>query len=379
MRPATRLLLSPLLLAGCLEADKPTDLGEPWTGDSDFTAAASDGSVPDHFGTPAVDALDNTPTDNALTDAGATLGRALFYDPRLSANETVSCASCHQQAAAFADPEALSVGFEGGTTGRHGMPLVNVRWYAPGRMFWDERAQTLEEQVLLPIQDEVEMGMTLDGLVATVAAVDAYGPLLTDAFGDPEVTDGRIAAALAQFVRALVSTDAPYDQGLTAAGGDPRRAFPSFTDDENDGKELFFGRAGCAVCHLGGGGPGGQAAVFYLDGPANNGLDATTVDAGVGDVTGRPQDDASFKSPSLRNIAESGPYMHDGRFDTLAEVVDHYRSGVQPHPNLDPRLARGGAEGLTDREAAQLVAFLETLSDPGFLADDRYADPWGLE
>lgn len=366
--------LIPLVGLGCVDTGKPADLGAPWTGDSDFVAASDD--LPAHF--VGLSEVDNTPPDNRLTDAGATLGRALFYDPRLSANGTVSCASCHQQAAAFADPEVLSVGFDGGLTARHGMPLVNVRWYAPGTMFWDERAETLEEQVLLPIQDEVEMGISVPMLVWTVSAIPAYEDLFIEAFGDATVTEDRIAAALAQFVRALVSADSPYDSGLAATEGRARRDFPAFTDDENAGKALFFDDAGCASCHTSVG-SAGQAALFYMDRPLNNGLDAATLDPGVAAVSGRQRDEGVFKSPSLRNIAVTGPYMHDGRFDTLAEVVDHYRSGVASHPNLAARLTPNGAEGLSDREAEQLVAFLETLTDEGFLTDPRFADPWDLD
>lgn len=372
------IALLPLSSVACVESEKLVDLGDPWTGDSDFETDVDPASLPAHFLDAGVVALDNTPAGNEVTDAGATLGRALFYDPRLSANQTVSCASCHQQEAAFADPEVLSLGFDGGRTARHGMPLVNVRWYEPGSMFWDERADTLEEQVLMPIQDAVEMGLTLDELEERVAAVDAYAPLFDDAFGESTVREDLIADALAQFVRTLVSTASPYDDGLVAVGGDVQRDFPAFSRDENAGKDLFFGRAGCAACHTSVGAQR-QAAVFYVDGAVNNGLDVVSDDPGLGAVSGRPGDDGAFKSPSLRNVAETGPYMHDGRFATLDEVVDHYRSGVQPHPNLDRRLDRNGAVSLTDSEAAQLVAFMETLSDQDFLTDARFSDPWLVE
>ncbi len=378
MRRTCRLALPVLLLAGCIDLDKPSDFGEAWTGDSDFSEAVAGENMPAHFDDPVMAGLDNTPSDNPFTDEGATLGRALFYDPRLSANETVSCASCHQQQFAFSDPEVLSVGFDGGHTGRHGMPLVNVRWYAPGAMFWDERADTLEEQVLMPIQDEVEMGLTLTELVETVEAIDAYRPLFLEAYGDEMVSSERISNALAQFVRALVSTSSPYDDGLEAAR-DVRREFSNLSADENAGKDIFFGAGGCAACHTSGGGPGNQTAVFYIDRAVNNGLDAVTTDAGVGGVTGRARDEGLFKSPSLRNVAVTGPYMHDGRFDTLEEVVDHYRFSVQPHPNLDPRLGRNGARNMSDREADQLVAFLETLTDDDFLTDARYNNPWDVQ
>lgn len=161
----------------------------------------------------AVTDNDNTPADNPITDAGATLGRVLFYERKLSANETVACATCHQQEFAFTDPLALSVGFEGGTTRRRSMSLINARFYESGKFFWDERADTLEDQVLEPIQDHVEMGLTLEELVTVVESQDYYPDLFTDAFGDSEVTTDRISRALAQFVRSIVSYRSKYDEG----------------------------------------------------------------------------------------------------------------------------------------------------------------------
>lgn len=342
-------------------------------------------TLPAHFQTAFVRGLDNTPGDNGITDDGATLGRVLFYDTTLSANDTVACASCHDQSTAFTDPARFSTGFDGGLTGRNSMPVMEARFYRNGRFFWDERAATLEEQVLLPIQNEVEMGLTLDELVERVAGRPYYGYLFEQAFGDPDVTSERIALALAQFSRAIVSYRSRYDVGLAEAG-DIALPFPSFTAEENLGKDLFLGRGGCAVCHLEAGPPGPgprpNQAIFLIDIPTNNGLDATTNvdDNGRGDVTDLPQDAGRFKSPSLRNVALGAPYMHDGRFSTLEQVVRHYSTGVQAHPNLDPRLrAPGGAPrrlDLTDDEVAALVAFLETLTDEALLVDERFADPF---
>lgn len=266
--------------------------------------------------------------------------------------------------------------------------MTDARFYARGRFFWDERAATLEDQVLMPIQNEVEMGLTLDELVARVDAEPYYGPLFARAFGDEEITSERIARALAQFSRSLVSYRSRYDQGLAAAG-DVAARFPGSTNEEELGKQLFLGRAGCAGCHLFNGppqpGPLGNQAVFFVDRPVSNGLDATTAvaDNGVGDQSGLATDDGRFKSPSLRNIAVTAPYMHDGRLATLADVVDHYRRGVQPHPNLDPRLRLpGGAPrnvALTDVEARALVAFMETLTDDALLADPWFSDPFRAE
>lgn len=345
---------------------------------------------PEHFDADVVAALDNTPGDNPTTNLGATLGRVLFYDVNLSANRTVACATCHLQSEGFSDPVAFSEGFEGGLTGRNSMGLANSALYGRGRAFWDERAATFEAQALLPIQDPIEMGLTLEETVARVEAEAYYPRLFADAFGDEAVTALRIGRALAQFVRSIASTSTAFDEGL-ARVGDVRDDFPNFTERENRGKGLFFSpRGNCAVCHVddpgaGGGppgmGPGGRAneAVFFMNRARNNGLDAVTTDRGLGEVTGNPQDDGKFKSPSLRNIALTAPYMHDGRLETLEEVIEHYDSGVQDHPNLDGRLRDDGEPQrleLSEGEKAALVAFLETLTDGPLLADPRFADPF---
>ncbi|MEM6785147.1 MAG: cytochrome c peroxidase, partial [Bacteroidota bacterium] len=322
-------------------------------------------ALPQHLSAPPVQNTDNTPATNPITDAGATLGRVLFYDTRLSANQTVSCATCHRQADGFSDPEILSVGFQGGQTGRHSMTLAFARFYDNGHFFWDERAATLEDQVLMPIQDDVEMGMTLGDVRVRLEATDFYAGLFVDAFGTPEITDERMSRALAQFVRSMVAPASKFDEGRAAQPqGPPGDPLDNFTAEENLGLELFYGRARCSACHRG----DLQVAVEAL----NNGLDAVTVDEGAGN--GR------FKTGSLRNIAVTAPYMHDGRFATLEQVVDHYDRGVQAHPNLSPPLVRGNGQplrlNLIAEERAALVAFLRTLTDESFLVDERWSDPF---
>lgn len=337
-------------------------------------------NLPAHFLTPAVTDSHNAPPNNPVTDAGATLGRVLFFDTNLSANGSVSCSSCHDQSLGFSDEAQLSEGFEGGLTGRHSMSLANAAYYAPGRFFWDERAETLEEQVLLPIQDEVEMGLTLDGLVQVVAEQPYYPELFRRSFGDSEITTERIAFALAQYVRAMVSYRSAFDAGL-AQSGSVMTPFPNYSPQQDLGRQLFFGPGGnCGVCHMPAmgpppppGAPLPNQAIFMLTAPANNGLDAAT-DADQGAGQGR------FKSPSLRNIELTGPYMHDGRLPTLAAVVDHYDSGVQPHPNLDQRLV--GPDNMPQRlnlqpnERDALVEFLRTLTDDDLVSDPKFADPF---
>ncbi len=324
--------------------------------------------LPRHFSQAAPNAgspigADNTPVSNITTNAGATLGRVLFYDRRLSVNDRVSCSSCHQQQFAFSDTARLSRGFAGGATGRHSMGLTNARFYANRRFFWDERAASLEAQVLQPIQDGTEMGMTLPNMVSKLSATTYYPALFNAAFGSADITSDRVALALSQFVRSLVSVNSRFDRAF-GANGVPN--FPAtFTAQELDGQNLFNGRAGCARCH------GTNAHIG--DDSHNTGLDATITDVGAGN--GR------FKSPSLRNIAVRAPYMHDGRFQTLDQVIAFYDSGVQNNPGLDNRLRTPGGQplrlNLSQAERASLVAFLGTLTDGAFLTDVKYSNPFG--
>ena len=332
--------------------------------------AYADLELPAHFKTPAARRFDNTPRDNPITDAGATLGRVLFYDTRLSASNNTACASCHHQKNSFVDPNRFSKGHEGKLTDRHAPSLVNLRYYQRGRFFWDERASSLEDQVLKPIQSKVEMGHDdLSKAIDHIRKGEHYPKLYEKAFGSREITSERTAKALAQFLRSLVSYQSKYDDGLAKARN-VRDDFENFTREENRGKTLFLNR--CANCHM----TGGQSAHFFMDRPRNNGLDADIrkTDGGVGDLSLNPAQVGLFKSPSLRNVEFTGPYMHDGRFKTLEEVVEHYSKGIKQHPNLDGRLRRP-----LDFDKAQqrsLVAFLKTLSDTQFITDPRFADPF---
>jgi cytochrome c peroxidase len=338
----------------------------------------------------ALSEYDNTPIDNSITDEGATLGRVLFYDKKLSANGTISCASCHQAEHGFTDPNLLSEGFDGGLTRRHSMSIVNARFYADGRFFWDERAETLEDQVLMPFQDDVEMGLTLQELVNIVSEQTYYPSLFTDAFGDNEVTSDRISKALAQFIRSMVSTTSKYDLARNDVES-PIENFPDFTAQENQGKRLFYlprlltnGMNGnCVGCH--------QTEAFVGPFPNNpglltsfattNGLDITsTADLGVFETTGNNRDIGIFKVPSLKNISIRPPYMHDGRFATLEEVIEHYSTGIQNHPSLISPLVNSNGEvghfNFTPEEKEALVAFLETLTDHTMLDDEKYSNPF---
>ncbi len=346
----------------------------------------ADPNLPNHFKTetlgfhgqvPLMNA-DTTPANNPTTDTGATLGRVLFYDKNLSKNRTVACASCHKAEFGFSDNAVLSKGFDGGDTGRHSMGLTQARFYGPKSFFWDQRAKSLEEQVLMPFQDPVEMGMTLDTLAARANAADYYPALFKAAFGDEQITTERISLALAQFVRSMVSTGSKYDLGRKKVS---KRSddFPNFTAEENLGKKLFvmpppMGGKGCFVCHSGEG--------FIATEATSNGLDLTpsTTDVGVGGVTKQPSDSGTFKVPSLRNVALRAPYMHDGRFATLEAVIEHYSTGVQASPNLGvPFFANNGKVtqlNMTDLHKAALVAFLKTLTDVAMTQDPKFSDPF---
>lgn len=323
--------------------------------------------LPNHFKTQPLVGLKNTPANNQITNAGATLGRVLFYDERLSHNDGVSCASCHKQENDFSDPLTKSIGFEGGETNRHSMGLSNGAYYANGKFFWDERAATLEAQVLMPIQDPVEMGTNLTQLTGELAATKFYPTLFQNAFGSTEVTSDKISKALAQFVRSMVSYQSKFDVAVAAgAPGTPNYAAAQYTAQEMLGAELFHGEGKCSQCHT--------TAAQVGDRARNIGLDAdNTADAGNQNGVGH------FKTPSLRNAEVRDGYMHDGRFTTLEEVIEFYSTGVQANPNLDPRLIVAGQPfnpNFTEEEKSALVAFLKTLTDQSFLTNELFSNPF---
>lgn len=374
------LFCSALVLLGSCKKDTDTPTG---TSDKDILAKTlnlpdneyeyADFALPFYFSAPPVASSDNNTVKNPITNAGATLGRVLFYDKALSVNNTIACASCHKQENSFSDPAVFSIGFEGGLTTRNSMSLANARYYNPGTFFWDERANTLEEQTLMPVQHPVEMGMDINELESRLSSKDYYKVLFRKAFGDEAINSDRISKALAQFIRSMVSFRSRYDDGLVALGHPhaPNDNLPGFTQQENQGLRLF--QQHCGRCH------GTEAQI--INSAANDGLDVVYADNGVGAITGRAQDNGKFKVPSLRNVALTAPYMHDGRFATLAQVVEHYNSGVQDHPNLDPRLRvqPGGQPqrlGLNQQQKDAIITFLHTLTDNSFTTDAKYANPF---
>ncbi len=355
-------------------------------------------NFPETFTNFVFEELDNTPNNNHITDNGATLGRVLFYDKKLSFNNTISCASCHLQEFGFTDPREKSVGFEGEHTRRNSMNLTNSRFYLKEKFFWDHRASTLEEQVLMPFQDEIEMGMTLELVVSRVSSFDYYKPLFINAFGNNEVTKDKISKALAQFVRSIYSFNSKYDIGIEAT----RNIFvdfPNFTTQENLGKDIFNGKltpeanGSCVFCHMN----DNQGDIHFTTVPPLNanqviftgtrtdniGLDENShgdSDNGLGEITNIEADNGQFKVPSIRNIELTSPYMHDGRFTTLEEVVEHYSTGVKDHPQLSDHLINPDESPrnleLTDEESAALVVFLKTLTDQVMINDIKYSDPF---
>ena len=332
-------------------------------------------TLPTHYDA-AVVAQDNAPPGVATNNPVAMLGRVLFYDKRLSVNDTISCASCHQQAQGFSDSARFSVGFAGTAfTTAHSSRLGNVRYYRPGSMFWDKRAASLEAQASQPIQHPVEMGFDaahggLAALFVKMQGLVYYPELFTFAFGDNTITEARIQQALAQFQRAMVSTnsrwDTAYAQVYTPVLPDKGLDLnaPGLTPQENRGRHLFVAGPGqgglaCAACHVP---PSFGLAANSL----SNGLDA-------GETT-------IFKSPSLKSVGRSGAFMHDGRFSSIEQVVEHYNSGVRDGPALDNRLrGSGGAPrvlNLPDADKAALAAFLRTLDDTVLATDPRFATPF---
>jgi len=302
------------------------------------------------------------PTDNILTVEGVALGLRLFHETKLSGNNTQSCASCHTPQFAFSNEgKAVSTGITGATGTRNAPGLFNLAYQH--QYFWDGRASSLRAQALAPIQNPVEMDQTLTKAVANLSADPTYVAQFAKVFGSAGITSARIGLALEQYELTLMSGYSKFDlaqRGLAKLTAQEQRGFQLFQTPFNPRNNQFG--ADCTRCH----GNGPILSDFQY---RNNGLDAKPTDAGREVVTGSPQDFAKFKTPSLRNLSVTGPYMHDGRFTTLEEVVAHYSDGILASPTLDPGLARqNGGVRLTPADEAALVAFLKTLTDNSYLS-----------
>jgi cytochrome c peroxidase len=336
---------------------------------------------------PAYITKDNT-GNNPIINAKATLGRVLFYDKKLSIDNTISCASCHKQAFAFSDNQLVSTGVAGGKTDRHSMRLVNERFGVETKFFWDERAASLESQTTQPIADHNEMGFSgqagrvgIAALLTKLQGVDYYNELFKFVYGDITVTEPRLQECLAQFVRSIQSFDAKYDMGRVQVNND-RQPFPNFTAQENTGKDLFLtppvfdgnssrigGGLGCNGCH--------NAPEFDIDpNTRNNGVmmtGYTGVDLGV------------TRAPSLRDLVNNkgelnSALMHTGKIGDLSTAVTHYGSLITDNQNLDRRLKPNGVNvqrlNLQPAEIAAVVAFLKTLAGTNVYIDKKWASPF---
>jgi cytochrome c peroxidase len=319
--------------------------------------------------------------DLGITDEGATLGRVLFYDKILSIDNTVSCGSCHHQSIGFADQARLSNGIDNQVTDRNAPPISNL--YDDNLLFWDGRATSLNDLVLQPVRNHKEMGMeNMDFLVAKIKAAPYYGDLFNKAYGTTEVTSERVADAMTQFVKSMIGCDSEMDR--KSISGQP------LSPQAEEGRNIFFGKGSCYNCHSGPdfndrGGffdpffPPNGGGFGWAQDIADIGLDKEYTDVGMGVF-----DEALvgvFKIPSLRNVALTAPYMHDGRFATLEDVINHYDSGIQRSPNLD-NVFKSWDTGetirlnLSETEKSALVAFLHTLTDENYMYDERFSDPF---
>ena len=303
----------------------------------------------------------NIPADNPMTVEGIALGRRLFFDPILSGDNSISCGSCHLQQFGFTDSlRQFSSGIDNFAGSRNSMPIMNLGWER--NFFWDGGASNLESQVIGPIENPIEMHETLSNALSELNAHPAYPALFKKAFGSEIINTANLIKSIAQFERTLISGNSRFDkfmqQGIPLSEQEPR------------GMDLFinFQKGDCVHCHV-------LGSTFTDHEFRNNGLDSVSEDEGRGRITLLASDYGKFKTPGLRNIAVTGPYMHDGRFATLEEVLEHYNTGIKPHPNLDPRLSDVTPGRMTTQDIQDIVAFLHTLTDEEFLTNPNFKKP----
>ncbi len=319
---------------------------------------------------------DSKPDNQA--NAMATLGRVLFYDTQLSSDNSVSCASCHKQELAFSDDIAFSHGVNGNVTDRNSLALGVFKSFStysedPGtQLFWDGRVTTLSEQMAQSLENPNEMGMKLEDLIPKLNNLEYYNILTKKAFGTEQMESWMPFIAMEAFINSLTSTHAKIDIiQFPVNASNSQEPWSNFTEAENLGKNIFLNN--CNLCHTAG---LFEGTVDF----ASNGLDLTYADNGVGDITNRYEDYGVFKVPSLRNIEVTGPYMHDGRFSTLEEVIDFYSENIQSHPNLHPILQYPNGEPkkleFTAEEKSALVSFLKTMTDQTILTEVKWSDPF---
>ncbi|MBK21814.1 MAG: cytochrome-c peroxidase [Flavobacteriales bacterium] len=307
---------------------------------------------------------------NNPTHLGYDLGRHLFYDPILSIDSSISCASCHQQSSAFSDNLRFSKGVNDNLTSRNSMPLFNLAWYP--KMFWDGRAKTIEEQVLHPVRHSKEMGLNWLEAEKRISKSPFYKQKFKKAFGDAKIDSFLIAKSIAQFERALISANSKYDSVLRGQAYFTAKELAGFNhvNDQTKGN--------CLHCHTTDGNALGTTGKF-----SNNGLDTAMLhisfkDKGLGGNNNILSDYGKFKIPSLRNLLYTAPYMHDGRFNTLEEVLDFYSEGINQSITVDSKIANvlNGGQHLTNKEKQEIIAFLKTLSDDSFVKNKKFSNPF---
>ena len=329
------------------------------------------------------DLIDFTPIDNAITDHGATLGRVLFYDKTLSLDRNVSCGSCHHADRAFSDEGQFSEGVDNVITKRNTLALATTLSFkisynpidpskSRSKFSWDDSAADLPQQVKDAFRKENEMNIDEEEIKNRIAESPFYPVLFEKAYGDAEVTSDRIAESITAFVDAISSVKSKFDEGLERSFKfSVENNFYNFTDEENKGKQLY--NANCASCHT-------DKHNFTVKASANNGLEMDYTDKGIGGRLNKEELFGVFKIPFLRNIGLTAPYMHDGRFETLEEVVDHYSEGIVDHPNLSEELRNEDGTprnlNLSQEDRDALVAYLRTLTDETIAHDERFTNPF---
>ncbi len=306
------------------------------------------------------------PFDNPQTVEGVSLGRKLFFDPILSRDGTQSCADCHSPENAFTDSEPFSEGIDGNLGTRNSMTIFNLAWNYDARFFWDGRTFSIEKQAIEPVKNPNEMHNTWINAMADLQSHANYPDLFYDAFGTTTIDSILVTKALAQFERTLISGNSRFDKHLNGE--------ITLTDSELNGFNVFMDetKGDCFHCHGNANNPLWTDNIFH-----NNGLDTTFDDLGLGAFTGDPADNGKFKSPSLRNLKFSAPYMHDGRFTTLDDVINHYSEGLVSSPTIDPlmkSIADGGVQ-LSNSDKIDLKAFLLSLSDDEFINNPNFQNP----
>ena len=350
------LLLLALVLISCKDEDDTTVNG--------YTATPLALEIPPLFAEKILPPV--IPEDNPQSVEGVALGRKLFFDKKLSADNTLACAGCHLPANAFTDPRQFSVGIDGIAGTRNSMPLFNMAWNYNELFFWDGRAASIEDQALAPVIDPIEMHNTWSNVAETLQSDGEYPAMFEEAFGTQSIDSVLVTKAIAQFLRTLISGNSKFDRYMNGT--------EELTASELNGLNVFLdeNRGDCFHCHGNPNNPLWTDNIFH-----NNGLDETFTDLGRGGETGDPREFGLFKTPSLRNLVYTAPYMHDGRFATIDEVINHYSEGLVYSETIDPLMKsvdEGGVQ-LSPEEKADLKAFLLTLTDESFINNPDFQDP----